>query len=61
MTANANPRIKEEALAKLERIQRSPHYRSFFSEAAIDAFAKVEGSVFAGKAGSRTPDADIPR
>ena len=34
---------------KIGRLQRSPHYHSFFSKEALDAFAKVENSAFAGK------------
>lgn len=42
-------KVKDEARAKLLRLQKSSKYRSFFNAAAIDAFAKVEGSAFAGK------------
>lgn len=44
-----NSNIKDQALAKLLRLQKSSKYRSFFNAAAIDAFTKVEGSAFAGK------------
>lgn len=46
-----NSNVKDEARAKLTRLQKSPKYRSFFNAAAIDAFTKVEGSAFAGKSG----------
>lgn len=41
--------VKAAALAKLEKLQKSPNYKSFFNDAAIDAFSKVAGSAFAGK------------
>lgn len=44
-----NSNVKGEARAKLVLLQKSYKYRSFFNVAAIDAFAKVEGSAFAGK------------
>ena len=44
-----NSHVKDEARAKLVRLQKSSKYRSFFNAAAIDAFTKVEGSAFAGK------------
>ncbi|WP_459746899.1 hypothetical protein [Pseudomonas sp. 3A(2025)] len=59
MTTDVNAKIKEQALARLARIQRSPNYRSFFTDAAIDAFSKVEGSALAGKSLKREPDADL--
>lgn len=37
------------ALAKLARLQKSPTYNNFVTPDAIEAFASVEGSVFAGK------------
>lgn len=37
------------ALAKLARLQKSPAYKNFVTPDAIEAFATVEGSVFAGK------------
>ena len=36
------------ARAKLERLQKSSKYRSFFNVDAVDAFSKVEGTAFAG-------------
>ena len=48
MTTTANSRVKAEARARLARLQKSPRYHSFFAAAAIDAFAKVETSAFAG-------------
>ena len=42
-------KVKDKARAKLVRLQKSSKYRSFFNPAAIDAFAKVGGSAFAGK------------
>lgn len=44
-----NSNVKDEARAKLVRLQKSSKYHSFFNAAAIDAFTKVEGSAFAGK------------
>jgi len=40
---------KAVARAKLERLQRSSKYKSFFDAPAIEAFSKVEDSAFAGK------------
>lgn len=37
------------AMAKLARLQKSPTYNNFVTPDAIEAFASVEGSVFAGK------------
>lgn len=34
---------------KIRRLQRSPRYRSFFTEEAIDAFTKIKNSALAGK------------
>lgn len=48
-TKNAAAHTREAAIEKLRRLQRSPKYRSFLSQEAIDAFAKVESSAFAGK------------
>lgn len=48
MTPDIKPDHKAAALAKLARLQKSPNYRSFFDADAIEAFAKVEGSAFAG-------------
>ncbi|MFC2973265.1 hypothetical protein ACFOJE_13705 [Azotobacter bryophylli] len=45
---SASANIHEVAIEKLRRLQQSPRYRSFYSLEAIDAFAKVESSVFAG-------------
>ena len=59
MTNHVNTKIKDEALAKLERIQRSPRYRSFFNDAAIVAFSKVEGSAVAGRSLKRGVEIDI--
>lgn len=39
--------------AKLARLRESAHYDSFLTEEAIEAFAKVEGSVYAGTSGKR--------
>ncbi|WP_081489883.1 hypothetical protein [Pseudomonas sp. R62] len=48
MSAKANSDIVATARAKLERLQKSSKYRSFFNVDAIDAFSKVEGTAFAG-------------
>ena len=48
MTSKTKSHVKAEARAKLARLQKSPRYQSFFKAAAIDAFAKVEASAFAG-------------
>lgn len=48
MITKANSHVKDEARARLARLQKSPRYQSFFTVAAIDAFAKVEASAFAG-------------
>ncbi|MGR2708108.1 hypothetical protein [Pseudomonas sp. AU10] len=59
MTTKTNSPIKAEARAKIARLQKSPRYKSFFTAAALDAFAKVEKSAFAGK--SRKDDVhEIP-
>lgn len=42
------PDYKAVALAKLARMRKSPSHKSFFKADAIEAFAKVEGSAFAG-------------
>ena len=39
----------ETAIARLRKIQQSPRYRSFFTDDAIQAFADVEASAYAGK------------
>lgn len=48
MTTKTKSHVKAEVRAKLVRLQKSPRYQSFFTAAAIDAFAKVETSAFAG-------------
>lgn len=48
MTTTTNSHVKAQARARLERLQKSPRYQTFFTVAAIDAFAKVETSAFAG-------------
>lgn len=41
--------FKAVADEKLARLRASPHYDSFINEAAVEAFAKVEGSAYAGR------------
>jgi len=41
--------IKTQAIKRLRKIQSSPQYRSFFSIEAIEAFANVDDSAYAGK------------
>ncbi|CRM80097.1 hypothetical protein [Pseudomonas sp. 37 R 15] len=53
--------IVADARTKLERIQKSPNYHSFFNGNAIDAFSKVEGSAFAGSSRKRTKLNDQPQ
>ena len=48
MTLNNYETVKAEALAKLERIQLSPSYRSCYTIEAIEAFSWVKDSAFAG-------------
>ncbi|MGL6244291.1 hypothetical protein [Pseudomonas sp.] len=48
MSAEVDSDIAANARAKLERLQKSSKYRSFFNVDAIDAFSKVEGTAFAG-------------
>jgi hypothetical protein len=38
-----------QALARLQRTQKSQNYRSFFIQDAVEEFSRVEGSAFAGK------------
>lgn len=59
MTTKVNSNLKAQAKARLERLHKSPKYRSFFTDAAIDAFSKVEGSAFAGKSIKRTVSDDM--
>ena len=54
MSAKVDSEIAANARAKLERLQKSSKYRSFFNGDAIDAFSKVEGSAFAGMPLMRT-------
>lgn len=49
MTTEVNQKAKAEARAKLDRLQKSPKFKSFFNADAIDAFSDIEGSAFAGK------------
>ncbi|MDH2076904.1 hypothetical protein [Pseudomonas atacamensis] len=48
MSAEVGNDVAANARAKLERLQRSSKYRSFFNVDAIDAFSKVEGAAYAG-------------
>lgn len=41
--------FKAVADEKLARLRASPQYDSFISDAAVEAFAKVEGSAYAGR------------
>jgi hypothetical protein len=60
MTTKVNSTtVKAAARAKLERLQRSSKYHSFFDVAAIEAFSKVEGSAFAGKSLKRGKTDDM--
>lgn len=54
MSAKVDSDIAANARAKLERLQKSSKYRSFFNVDAIDAFSKVEGTAFAGVSLKRT-------
>lgn len=49
MTLDANHDFTAAALAKLARLQASPNFKNFCTADAIEAFAKVPGSAFAGK------------
>ena len=60
MSAKVESDIAANARAKLERLQKSSKYRSFFNVDAIDAFSKVEGSAFAGMDLKRTKDLGDP-
>ena len=60
MSAKANSDIVATARAKLERLQKSSKYRSFFNVDAIDAFSKVEGTAFAGMPLKRTRNLGDP-
>ena len=46
-----NAQAAAEARETLKRLQQASSYRSFFSDEAIEAFSKVEGSAFAGRQG----------
>ncbi|MFJ3366597.1 hypothetical protein [Pseudomonas sp. NPDC086251] len=48
MSAKVDSDTAATARAKLERLQKSSKYRSFFNVDAVDAFSKVEGTAFAG-------------
>jgi hypothetical protein len=39
---------REAAIARLRKIQKSPRYRSFLTDDAIQAFADVAASAYAG-------------
>lgn len=56
MNNNVNLKIRDEALARLERIQRSGNYRDFFDAVAVEAFSQVESPVLAGKPRKRKPN-----
>jgi len=60
MSAKVDSDIVANARAKLERLQKSSKYRSFFTVDAIDAFSKVEGTAFAGVPLIRTKMFDDP-
>jgi hypothetical protein len=49
MTTKGYDTVKAAARTKLKKIQQSPGYRSFFDEAAIEAFGRVGATVLAGK------------
>lgn len=60
MTTKVNSTsVKATARAKLERLQRSSKYHSFYDVVAIEAFSKVEGSAFAGKSLKRGKTDDM--
>lgn len=42
-------RYKAIADEKLARLRKCAQYQSFFTQDAIEAFAKIEGSAFAGR------------
>ncbi|KII37176.1 hypothetical protein NL64_01945 [Pseudomonas fluorescens] len=48
------------ARAKLERLQKTSKYRSFFNVDAVDVFSKVEGTAFAGMPLKRAGNLDDP-
>lgn len=56
MTATVASKAKADARAKLTRLQSSSTYRSFYNQEAVEAFAKVEGTAFAGKPLKSTGD-----
>lgn len=60
MSAKVDTDIAANARAKLERLQKSSKYHSFFNVDAIDAFSKVEGAAFAGVPLKRTKAFDDP-
>ncbi|MBF8644041.1 hypothetical protein [Pseudomonas pudica] len=54
-----NTKVNSILKAKLDRLHQSPKYRSFFNDAVIDAFSKVEASAFAGKSIKASPRDDL--
>jgi hypothetical protein len=53
---------REAAIYKLRKIQKSPRYRSFFTDKAIKAFGDLKASAYAGKSRAcAEKDADRPR
>lgn len=49
MKTKENEDVKAAARAKLNKIQQSTGYKSFFNDAAIEAFSRVEATAFAGR------------
>jgi hypothetical protein len=60
MSAKSDSDIAANARAKLERLQKSSKYRSFFNVNAVDSFSKVEGTRFAGMPLKRAGNLDDP-
>lgn len=52
MKTTENEDVKAAARAKLNKIQKSAGYKSFFNDAAIEAFSRVEATAFAGRPSS---------
>lgn len=49
MKQKVDQKAKAAAVARLVQMQKSPKFRSFYTTTAIDAFASIESSFFAGK------------
>lgn len=54
MSLSRDSQAARDATDKIRRLQRSLHYRSFFSAESIAAFKDVESSALAGKSLLRT-------